>query len=231
MPYHIVAIHIIELIAALAGTYYYFKTMDGQMRLFVWYLWFIVFIETLGMYSYFLHSNYDYEWFIWLKNSVICSNIWLYNIFSFVCILIYGRFFLGIITHKLSKIIIKLSVILYSIFTSIYFLVSDTFFQKSLPYDAILGAFIVFVFVMLYYKYLLSSDKILLFYREPIFYISSGLLLFYLCTTPIFIFDGYFYEINKDYLQFRYLYMLIVNMFLYSCYTFAFLYTIQFKKE
>ena len=127
MPYHIVAIHIIELIAALAGTYYYFKTMDGQMRLFVWYLWFIVFIETLGMYSYFLHSNYDYEWFIWLKNSVICSNIWLYNIFSFVCILIYGRFFLGIITHKLSKIIIKLSVILYSIFTSIYFLVSDTF--------------------------------------------------------------------------------------------------------
>ena len=87
MSNYIVAIHIIELIAALSGTYYFFKTIDNQMRIFVWYLWFVVFVETIAMYGYLLQNNYDREWFIWIKNSVLCSNTWLYNIFSFISIL------------------------------------------------------------------------------------------------------------------------------------------------
>ena len=76
MSNYIVAIHIVELIAALAGTYYYLKTRDSQMKIFVWYLWFVVLVETVGMYGHLLLNNYDYDWFIWLKNSIICSNTW-----------------------------------------------------------------------------------------------------------------------------------------------------------
>ena len=230
MSIYMVAIHIVELIAALAGTYYYLKTMDHQMKIFIWYLWFMVIVETIGMYGYILQNNYDYEWFIKLKNSVWCSNTWLYNIYAFVSILIFGKFYYKIIHNKTSKFVIKIAVILYALFTIIYFLISGTFFDKSLPYDVFLETFIVFILVMLYYKQLLSSDKVLFFHKIPVFYISSGLLLFYLCTAPLFIFDGYFYEINKSFLEFRQFYMFIVNLLLYSCFTFAFLYTIQFKK-
>ncbi|APY07363.1 hypothetical protein BWZ20_03185 [Winogradskyella sp. J14-2] len=231
MSYYIVAIHIVELIAALSGTYYYLKTKDDQMKIFIWYLWFVVFIETVGMYGYLLLNNYDYDWFIWLKNSVFCSNTWLYNIYSFVTIFIFGKFFLKIIHRKSSKIIIVAAVVFYTIFTVLYFLISGTFFQKSLPYDLFVETFIVFVFVMLYYKQLLGGDEILFFRKLPVFYISSGLLLFYLCAAPLFTFDGYFYEVNKGFIQFRHIYMFIINIFLYSCFIFAFLYTIQFKKE
>lgn len=231
MSNYIVAIHIVELIAALAGTYYYFKTSDKQMKIFIWYLWFVVVVETIGMYGYLLLNNYDYDWFIWLKNSVICSNTWLYNIYSFVAILIFGKFYLKIVNRKSSKNVIKIAILLYAIFTIIYFLISGTFFIKSLPYNVFLETFMVLVFVILYYKQLLSSDKVLLFYKLPVFYISSGLLLYYLCTAPLFTFDSYFYEVNKSFIQFRHVYMFIINIFLYSCFTFAFLYTIQFKKE
>jgi len=231
MSNYLVAIHIIELIAALAGTYYYLKTRDEQMKIFIYYLWFVVFIETIGMYGYLLQNNYDNKWFIWVKNSVFCSNTWLYNIFSFVSVLMLGNFFLKIIQDKFSKMIIKIAVLIYAAFAIIYFITSGTFFYKSLPYDVFVETFIIFIFVILYYKGLLSSDRILKFYKLPIFYISSGLLLFYLCTAPLFTFNSYFYEVNNSFVQFRYKYMFVVNTLLYSCYTFAFLYTLQFKKQ
>ena len=52
-------IHLFELIAALAGSYYWLKTKDQTIRPFVWYLWFVVFIETIGMYP-FLYDNSFY---------------------------------------------------------------------------------------------------------------------------------------------------------------------------
>lgn len=201
------------------------------MKIFVWYLWFVVVVETIGLYGYILLNNYDYDWYIWLKNSAICSNTWLYNIYSIVSILVFGKFFSQIIKKKFSKNIIKVSVLLYLIFSVFYFVFSGAFFYKSILYNWFVETFIVFVFVILYYKQLLSSDKILIFSKLPVFYISSGLLLFYLCAAPLFTFDSYFYEVNKSFIQFRHVYMFIINIFLYSCFTFAFLYTIQFKKE
>ncbi len=201
------------------------------MKIFIWYLWFVVFIETVGMYGLLFQNNYDNKWFIWVKNSVFCSNIWLYNIYSFVSILIFGKFYSQILDDKFSKIIIKFAVIIYVVFSISYFIISGTFFSKSLPYDVLLETFIVFIFVMLYYRQLLKSDKILHFYRLPIFYISSSLLLWYLCVTPLFIFNGYIYEANQNFIQFRHIYLFIVNIFLYSCYTFAFLYTIRYKSQ
>jgi hypothetical protein len=231
MSNYLVAIHIIELIAALAGIYYYWQTKDDKMKIFIWYLWFMVFVETFGMYGYLLQNNYDYDWFIWLKNSVWCTNTWLYNIFSYVSILVFGIFYRNILNDRSSKTIIKILLIIFSGFTILYFVFNRTFFDKSLPYIVFIETLMVFIFVMLYFKQLLSSDKVLLFYRLPVFYISVTLLLFYLCTAPLFTFDSYFYEINKSFIQFRQIYMFVVNIFLYSCLTFAFIYTIQFKKK
>lgn len=231
MPNYLLAIHLVELLAALAGTYYYYKTKDYQVKIFVWYLWIIVGVETFGMYGYLLQNNYDNKIFIWVKNSVICSNTWLYNIYSFVSIILFGIFYLRIIKDHLSKKIIKILILIYTLFTIVYFILSGTFFTKSLPYDVFLQTLLVFIFVMFYYRQLLKSDSILFFYKLPVFYISSGLLLWYLCVTPLIIFDGYLTLINEDFRRFRLLYLFIANTLLYSCYTFGFLYTQQYKKQ
>ena len=231
MSNYILGIHIVELIAALTGTYYYFRTKDDQLKLFVKYLWFIVAVETLGMYTYVLQNNYDSEVFIWIKNSVFCSNTWLYNIFSFVSVMIFGVFYHRIITDDLSKKIIKFSVILYALFVIIYFSFSGDFFKKTIPYDVFLETLVVFILAMLYYRQVLKSDDILFFYKQPVFYISTGLLLWYACITPLFIFDGYFFAINSSFVHFRGIYLFVSNLFLYLCYTFGFIYALRFKEK
>jgi uncharacterized membrane protein YfcA len=221
----------VELIAALAGTYYYYKTKDVQIKLFVKYLWIIVVVETLGMYTYVLQNNYDSEVFIWIKNSVFCSNRWLYNTFTFLSVMIFGLFYRRIINDNLSKRIIKFSVSAYALFAIIYFGFSGDFFIKTIPYDIFLETLVVVILVILYYRQLLKSDDILFFHKQPVFYISSGLLLWYLCITPLFIFDGYFYAINSDFVTFRRIYLFVANLFLYLCYTFGFIYALQYKKQ
>lgn len=231
MSNYIVVIHVVELLAALAGSYYLYKTKDCKLKIFVWYLWIIVGVETFGMYGYILQNNYDNELFIWIKNSVFCSNKWLYNLFSFFTIIMLGKFYLNITEDEISKRIIKISILAYVLFTICYYILSGDFFRRSLPYDTLLETLLIFVFVMIYYRKLLKSDQILIFYKLPVFYLSSGLLLWYLSVTPLFIFDAYLTTMNDDFIKFRNFYLFVANSFLYLCYTFGFLYTIQFKKQ
>ncbi len=223
--------HLFELVAALSGSYYYLRTNNAKIQPFVWYLWVVVVVETVGMYGYILQNNYDNEIFIWIKNSVFCANTWLYNLFNLASIFFFGIFFKRILIGDLAKKIVNFTVILISVFTIVYFSFDGNFFNKSLPYDFLIQTLAVFIFVMLYYRQLLNSDKILFFYKSPVFYISSGILLWFLCVSPLFIFDAYMYEINQNFIEFRSLYLLIANILLYSCYTFGFLYPLHIKKQ
>tara|TARA_R110002049_G_C9075337_1_gene555219 strand:- start:384 stop:1094 length:711 start_codon:yes stop_codon:yes gene_type:complete len=223
--------HLLELIAALSGSYYYLKTNDRKVQPFIWFLWVIVIVETVGMYGYILQNNYDNEIFIWIKNSVFCSNTWLYNIFNLSTIFFLGLFFKRILNNDLAKKLIVFMVILIACFTVLYFGFIGNFFKKSLPYDFLMQTLAVFVFVMLYYFELLNSDKILFFYKSPVFYLCTGILLWFLCVSPLSIFDAYMYEINQGFLEFRGLYLLIANILLYSCYTFGFLYPLYVRKQ
>ncbi|RCW92768.1 hypothetical protein [Winogradskyella arenosi] len=230
MSNYVLAMHIVELIAALAGSYYSLKVKDKTLAVFVWYLWVTVFVETFGMYGYILQNDYDYEWFVWIKNSVFRSNNWLYNLYRVVSIILFGQFYERVIKDPSVTKLIRILVIAYVCFTVVYFTMSGTFFIFSLPYGVFVETFLVFVFVMFYYRQLLKSDKILYFYKLPVFYISSGLLLWYLSVTPIFIFNSYLNVINDKFLEFRDFYLFIANISLYLCYTFCFLFTLRRKK-
>jgi hypothetical protein len=223
--------NIAELVAALSASYYWFKTKDLSVRYFMWLLWLTVFVETLGLYGFVLQNNYDNAVFIKLKNSVFCENRWLYNIYAFVGFIFLGLFYRKNLKTSASKKIVTFLIVLNSLFSIVYFSITNGFFVKSIPYDVAFQAFGVFVFVMLYLLELTRSDKILQFYKSYLFYISLGLLLWYLCITPLFIFDAYFYQINTGFVKFRNLYLLIANILLYSCYTFAFIYSSQYKEK
>jgi hypothetical protein len=231
MSTQLAIIHIIELIAALAGSYYYLVTKDKVLKPFVWYLWFVVFVETLGMYGYIMQHNFDNNLFIQIKNSPFCENRWLYNIFSLISIVFFWLFYSGIIINVKALKFLKVLLTLYVLFSLVYFLQTEGFFIKSIPYNTFLETLFVFIMVIIYYHQLLISDRVLIFYKEPLFYISTGLLIWHLIILPLVIFDGYFYAINKRFIGFRQNYLLFVNLLLYSCYTFGFLYTLRYKRQ
>tara|TARA_R100001369_G_scaffold2966_1_gene9747 strand:+ start:13933 stop:14643 length:711 start_codon:yes stop_codon:yes gene_type:complete len=224
-------INLFELMAALSSSYYWVRTKDFRIKPIVWLLWLTVFVETFGLYGYVLQNNYCYDWFLWVKNSVFCRNRWLYNILSLLSVILLGLFFRNHLHDKISKKIVVIIFVLSSVFSIAYFSITNGFFTKSIPYDALIQTLTVFVFVMLYFKELLKSDEILKFYKSYLFYISLGLLLWYLCITPLVIFDAYFYDVNPSFIEFRGIYLLIANILLYSCYTFAFIYSLHHNEK
>ncbi|BAO77638.1 hypothetical protein WPG_3408 [Winogradskyella sp. PG-2] len=222
--------HLLELVAALTSSLYWLKTKDDTIRPFVWYLWFIVFVETLAMYPY-LYDITDNSFIASVKNSKFYRNSWLYNLYNPVTIFLIGKFMIKNTNTAFSHKIIKYLVFCYTLFCVGFFLVGDNFFKMGLPYDSVIYTFIIFTMVMLYLRELMQSNDILNFYKSPVFYVSIALLLWYICLTPLFIFNAFYLKVNKEFIFFRSLFLDISNIILYSWYTFAFLYSLRFKMK
>ena len=221
----------VELIAAVSGTLYLKKNKNSVLKIFVYYLWLTFIVELIGEYSEIMQNNYDYDWYISFKNSVFCSNSWMYNIYSFLAIGMIGVFYSSMMSTNLAKIIIRAVIVIYSLSVLIFFTTTDAFFYMKLPYDLILGTIIICIYVILYFIELMRNDEILEFYKLPSFYVSIGLMLWYICVMPLFIYDEYFKAINTNFVKFRYLLLLIINIFTYLCYAFGFWYALYSNKQ
>ena len=133
-----------EIIAAIFGSWYLKKTKNENLKVFVYYLWLVVIVEILGFYKHLLQNNYDYNWFIAWKNSVFCQNSWLYNIYSFFKIGLLGVFYSSLLSKASFKLVIRSIVIIYSVFSIIYYTYTDAFFVMGLPIRLI-ACFAVYV--------------------------------------------------------------------------------------
>jgi len=222
--------HLLELGAALAASYYWLKTKDYAIKPFVWYLWFIVFIETLAMYPY-LYEVLDNSIINNIKNSKFYRNTWLYNIYDPIVLILIGKFMINNTNTILSHRIIKFLVLGFIIFWFVYFLFVANYFETGLPYDFVISTFVIFIMVMLYLRELLKSNELINFYKSPVFCVIIALMLWYICITPLFIFNGFYLKENEEFLSFRKIFLNTSNIILYSWYIFAFLYPLRFKRK
>lgn len=131
----------------------------------------------------------------------------------------------------LSHRIIKFLVLGFIIFWFVYFLFVANYFETGLPYDFVISTFVIFIMVMLYLRELLKSNELINFYKSPVFYVIIALMLWYICITPLFIFNGFYLKENEEFLSFRKIFLNTSNIILYSWYIFAFLYPLRFKRK
>ncbi len=229
--YSIYLHNVVEIMAAICGSIYLRSNKHrNSLRVFVYYLWLIVVVEIIGSYTRLMRFNFDNECFNTIKNSVFCENTWLYNINTFLGIGLIGVFYSSLLKSKIFRWVIRFTFVAYSVFTILFFTLTDSFFYKGLPYDSIMSVVIICVYVILYFIELLRSDELLNFAKMPSFYISLALLLWYLCVTPLFIFDNYYRAVNTEFVQFRGYLLLVINILTYTCFSFGFIYPLYKKK-
>lgn len=217
-------VYILEICAALAGTYYLRKTRNPvpNSKLIVGYLWLVVAVETIGLYPAFNYFT-DFSYMPFLKETSWERNIWLYNAFQIITFLIFYIFFTNQLQNKKNKRIFKFITVIF-VFTAILNLIlTDIFFEKSSAYSFIMGTFILITLIFVYYFELLKSDKILYFYKSLVFYISVGLLLWYVTITPIFIFNKYFTSASPEFVKLHSTILNISNYFLYCMFIATFI--------
>ena len=228
--YNYIITYSVELIAAIAGTIYYKKTKDKSIRIFVNYLWFVFCIEFFALYAFYVYYyDFDYEWFRWLKNSPFKSNAWLFNIKSFVDVIVLGLYFLSLIRTVKYRFIIKGLMVFFCIFTTFYSLYEGNMnlLEKT---NYFVEEVVILTCTVLYLFELFNSEKVSKFYNFIHFYVASGLFIWYLCVMPIFIFGEFFSELNTLYHDFRILTILSFNVLLYSWFTFGFYFSKRKQK-
>src|SRR5690554_2996943 len=161
IDYRAIITIVFELIAALSGSYYLRKVNDQALRIFVYYLWLTVIVEIVGSYSFLMLYDFDNEWFIAIKNSVFRRNTWLYNIYSYLAMGFLSIFYYNLMTSFKTKITVLSTLGIFSLFSILYFTLTDAFFIAALPYHFFISVSIICLYVLLYFLQLINSDKIL----------------------------------------------------------------------
>ena len=216
-----------ELIAAIAGGYYLVKAKDVPFinRIFVWFLWLTLFVDTSGLYNIVAYYS-DYEYFSFIKGTRFAHTYWLFNPYHLIAFVAFQSFFITqIISERLRKILwaITIGFTLLGIFNLIF---SGIYFTSYSAFTAIGGTVILVVYIGMFFYQILRSNRILDFYKDLAFYIAIGALLWHVSITPLFIYNKFgIMNSSPEFVNFYKILLSAMNAFMYGSFAAGFLIT------
>jgi hypothetical protein len=203
------------IISFLASSSVYFTSLKSQfyLKLFPPFLLTTIIIEVIGSYL----------------SSIGKSNIGLYNFFS----AFEFCFYLYIISRAIGNKKIK-SVVIITLFLYVIIAVSNiVFIQKIRNFHTVtyaLGCLLIVATCIYYFFELFRIPKSVELINNPTFWICSGLLFYYCCGFPLFGLTNFLYSISKLIIKNLHTIIIILNIFLYTLFTVAFLCRVKVRK-
>ena len=202
-------------ISFLASLTIYFtsRTLYNYLNLFPPFLLATLFIETLGAY--------------W--SSIWKNNLWLYNFFTVFEFCFYLWVISLILSNYKTKKIIRAIIVIYafSAITNILFIQKMKMFH-TVTYS--LGCLLIVSFCIYYFLELFRLPKSVKLKNDPAFWICSGLLFYYCCGFPLFGLINFVNGLPSLIIKNFQTIVTIMNIFLYSLFTIAFLCRIKIRK-
>ncbi len=221
-----------ELSVVIAGTYFLYKKPKTNIinRYLVYFLWFTLIVDVLGNYPAIIYFT-GFEYWSFIKGTGFEKNSWLYNVYTLISFSFFGYYFIAFVQNENLKKRLIITNGLYFLIGIIVFFVSDVFFIGDSIYTSIAGTvLLLFIIILFYFDLLQSNEVINLKFYLPI-YMSIGVLVYFLCLTPIDIFSQYFNKINKMFINLKSNILLFSNIFMYSTFIIGFLVCAKKKKE
>lgn len=223
---------ILELIAAISGTFYRKKVPETSFKTkaFVVFLWFTFIIEFLSSYAAIGYFT-NYEYFSFIEDTLFRKTNWIFNIYSLFTtpflVLYFASFF------KKHQVFFWIAAIGHFLIELGINLFSKAFFYAHLPQLEISSALLILITISMFFIKLSSTNLVLELKTYLPFYFAVGVLVFWLCTTPLLIFSKYFSSAagNDLFLTLHMHVMLYANIFMYSCFIFGFLLCYKKKKS
>lgn len=214
LKYSVNIIQFVEMLAALIGLIYYKKYKETITKYFIWYLIYIVVLESVGKYALYVRNG---GFFSFLKGTLIESNHWWYTIFWQIgAILFFSFYFRKVLENVFNIAFLRILTLLF-VSSSLVSILLDLklFFKGWIPLIRISGAVVIFSCVILYFLELLRSDKILHFHKSLSFYISITILVFWLITTPLIFYAKYYTVSDWSFIYLKHKIYVYVNVFMY----------------
>ncbi len=214
----------IELLAALVGTIFYYKYKHTYLKYFLFLLWYIFLSEFFV--RYIIDNKIDF--FLHYSKTGIIYTHWVYNILDTISFLVYYYiYYKSMSSNEKYKNWIKKFAIAYIVISILNWSFIQNFFEELQSYLFIIGAIFLIIAILFYFIELLKSEKILVFHKNLLFWISIGLLLYYAGNIP-FAAELNGYALIPGGIHKLFLIVNILAIIMYLLFTFGFIWS---KKE
>ncbi|WP_299888508.1 hypothetical protein [uncultured Lacinutrix sp.] len=174
------SIKYIELITAIVGSIYYYKYKHTFLKYFLIVLWYVTINGFLGR---FLFENYI------LRNNTIIYNIYHFINFSFLLFL-----FKTYIKNEKQKLWIVGFIITYIISIGIDSIFFRDYLLKIQVIPFIIGGLFIIISIVFYFLEILNTNKVLYVSKNLLFWISIGLLLYFVGKISTRIIRNYYWK-------------------------------------
>lgn len=183
----------------------YYNQTDSYLKLFPPFLFLTLVAEFIGSYLYYTGRN----------------NLFIYNFFSVFEFSFYLVFISSIIRYGRAKLIMILAGAIYITASTVNIL----FVQGMRAFHTVtysLGCLLIVAACIYYFLELFKQPTYVNLTKNPAFWICSGLLFFYCCGFPLYAFINFWARFKWMIKSFGDIFI-ILNIFLYSLFTIAFL--------
>ena len=208
-----VILNVFELLASVMGFMYWHKIKKSYWRWFSIYLIIVVVIEVIGYYSM-THGRGKF-------NNSLYQFFAMPLQFIFFCWLFYKNFL-----RQWQRVAALSSIVVFLIFwlDEILSKEKSPYWFISLSYDA--GVIVLLVLIMIFLIKMSTTDEILNFKTNIMFWVVMGLFAGYICTIPYYIWRNYLitYEKSKPELLYVPFYVfMFLNYLMYSLFCVGFI--------
>jgi len=202
----------LELTACITGIIFWVKIKNSFLKWFPVYLGFIVLAEQSG------------NWLHYIKEDQIKGNLITYFVIPVEFLFFYWVYYKTAVTDSGRRLVIYCTGIYAAGFIlDLLFFIGKEYYFMSFSYC--IGNLALLIIIIAFFIQFAKSDKIIHFKTELLFWISLGLLIFYLGTLPYF---GLLLLLYDEYREVYYVYsnlMFVCNCIMYSLFSIGFICT------
>ncbi|MDE3236621.1 MAG: hypothetical protein KGO81_11750 [Bacteroidota bacterium] len=183
-------------------------------KVFPGFLFISLLVEIISVYRNWKHLN----------------TIFIYNIFTVIEFSFYLWLIFEIINKKRAKKIIGFAIGFYFITAAInIFFIQGLHHFHTLTYS--LGCLLIVAACIYYFYELFERPHFINLLKEPPFWICTGLMFFYTCSFPIYGLSNLLLSLPKIFIKNIGTFIILLNVFLYTMFTIAFLCKIKVRKS
>jgi hypothetical protein len=201
-----------EWIAVIAGIMAWKQVKNTRYKYFLGYLLFIAVGEIV---AYYIGRYIDKSVNIFLCNWVLIPTEFLFFYWF------YHRCLLKPL-HKKYCLVFAVCSILFRILEFTVWQ-NEKFSFSSLSY--LISSVCLITLVMAYLAQFMRSDNIIHYHRHFDFWVTLGLLVYYLGSFPLFAFYNYLHSVERDFFFGYWRIQMFLNMLMYLIFSFAFIWT------
>lgn len=212
----------VEILAAATGLLVLKKYKRTAAIYFVYFLVYVVFLELIGRYPRVLNNL---GLFHLVEGTFLERNYWWYSItWTIGSALFYQFYYRKIINSEVYRRVLKYSTLVFITSIIMYIIFNlNAFLTLSNILISSIGLTVILLGIVFYFMEILTSERILYFYRSLNFYVSAVILIWFLITTPMMFYEVYFSTADWNFVILKWQIYLFANCFMYLTFTFALL--------